>query len=223
VTEIKICGITNREDAAWAAACGADAVGFIFHPQSSRYVTPENAQKIIKDLPESITKVGVCVNLDQEEINQIVAFCGLDMVQLHGAESPAFCRQFPRSRVIRAFTLRGEDDLKGLGAYPVAAILVDAYDPVRYGGTGKKADWGLAAKVKDTHPLILAGGLSLANIREAIELVSPHAVDINSGVERARGQKDHQKVKAIIELVHRLGENKATIFGSNNTSHPDKR
>jgi phosphoribosylanthranilate isomerase len=212
VTEIKICGITNREDAACAAACGADAVGFIFHPQSLRYVTPEIAQKIIKDLPESIAKVGVCVNLDQEEINQIVAFCGLDMVQLHGAESPAFCRQFPRSRVIKAFALRGEDDLKGLRAYPVAAILVDAYDPARYGGIGERADWDLAAKVKDTHPLILAGGLSRANIREAIELVSPDAVDINSGVERAPGQKDHTKVKAIIELVHSLRVHKTTIF-----------
>ena len=93
------------------------------------------------------------------------------------------------------------------------AILVDADDPVHYGGTGEKADWNLAAKVMETHPLILAGGLSMANIREAIELVSPHAVDINSGVEISPGEKDHQKIKAIIELVRQLGGEHAKIFG----------
>ncbi|OGP55529.1 MAG: hypothetical protein A2Y65_00760 [Deltaproteobacteria bacterium RBG_13_52_11] len=213
MTQIKICGITNIEDADCAVACGADAIGFIFHPKSPRHVAAEIAKKIIKELPDGITKVGVFVNLELQEVKETIAFCGLDMVQLHGAESPAYCRQFPRSQVIKAISPRTVDDLAKVREFPVKAILVDAYDPARRGGTGKRADWGLAAKVKEQHPLILAGGLSMANIQEAIERCSPHAVDVNSGVERAPGQKDHAKVKEIIELVHCLGENNARIFG----------
>jgi phosphoribosylanthranilate isomerase len=223
MTQIKICGITNRDDAECAAACGADAVGFILHPQSPRYVTPEIVKKIIKALPDDITTIGVFVNRNALDIKKILEFCGLDMVQLHGAESAAYCRRFPRARVIKAIAPRTEDDLKGLQAYPVAALLVDAFDPAHHGGTGARADWGLAAKVKEEHPLILAGGLSLANIQEAIEQVSPHCVDINSGVEQSPGRKDHAKVKEIIEIVHRLGTNKATIFGRSDHPHPAER
>ena len=212
MTAIKICGITNIEDACFAAASGADAIGFIFHPPSPRYVTPERVKKIIAELPYAIITVGVFVNLDVLEVKRIMNLCGLDMVQLHGTESPAYCGQFPRAQVIKAIALRGEDDLAQLRHYAVKAMLVDAYDPKLHGGTGERADWRLAAKVKEHHPLILAGGLSLANIQEAIKAVSPDAVDINSGVESAPGRKDHIKVKEIIELVHSLGEDKARIF-----------
>jgi phosphoribosylanthranilate isomerase len=212
VTAIKICGITNIEDACFAAASGADAIGFIFHPPSPRYVAPETVKKIIEELPHAIITVGVFVNLDVLEVKRIMNLCGLDMVQLHGTESPAYCGQFPRAQVIKAIALRGEDDLAQLRHYAVKAMLVDAYDPKLHGGTGERADWRLAAKVKEHHPLILAGGLSLANIQEAIKAVSPDAVDINSGVESAPGRKDHIKVKEIIELVHSLGEDKARIF-----------
>lgn len=212
MTAIKICGITNIEDACFAAASEADAIGFIFHPPSPRYVTPEIVKGIIKELPDAITTVGVFVNMDSEEVKRIMTLCSLDMVQLHGAESPAFCSQFPSAQVIKALALRGEDDLAPLSQYPVKAMLVDAYDPERHGGTGEKADWALAAKVKEHHPLILAGGLSLTNIREAIKAVAPGAVDINSGVEIAPGHKDHIKVKEIIELVHSLGVHRTTIF-----------
>jgi len=213
VTAIKICGITNIEDACFAAASGADAIGFIFHPPSPRYVTPEIVKGIIEELPYAVITVGVFVNLDCMEVKQIMDLCRLDMIQLHGAESPAFCREFPRSQVIKAIALRSEDDLAQLRHYAVKAMLVDAFDPQRHGGTGQRAEWALAAKVKELHPLILAGGLSLANIQEAIKAVSPDAVDINSGVENTPGHKDHIKVKEIIELVHSLGEEKATIFG----------
>ena len=213
MTQIKICGITTEKDASFVAECGADAVGFIFHPQSPRYVAPETVKKIIQRLPDGIITIGVFVNLDPREVKETVEFCGLDMVQLHGAESPAYCGQFPRSQVIKACALQTEDDLARLSEYPVKAILVDAYDPVRHGGTGESADWGLAAKVKEQHPLILAGGLSMANVGEAIERCSPHAVDINSGVETSPGRKDHHKIKEIIELVHQLGGEDAGIFG----------
>ena len=218
MTAIKICGITNREDACLAAASGADALGFIFHPPSPRYVTPETVKKIIKELPHPIITVGVFVNMASEEVKRIMTLCGLDMVQLHGAESPAFCAQFPRAQVIKALALRKEADLAQLHEYPVKAMLVDAFAPQRHGGTGEKADWALAAKVKEHHPLILAGGLSLANIQEAIKAIAPDAVDINSGVESAPGRKDHTKVKEIIELVHSLRVHKTTIFSKRKDS-----
>jgi phosphoribosylanthranilate isomerase len=220
--EIKICGITNMEDASFVATCGADAIGFIFYPKSPRYVAPETVKKIIETIFTEITTVGVFVNHDVAEVKQTIDFCGLDMVQLHGDESPAYCGQFPRSQVIKAFAPRTEDDLVNVKKYPVKAILVDAHDPVRYGGTGEQADWNLAAKVKATHPLILAGGLSMANIHEAIEHASPHAVDINSGAERSPGKKDHQKIKAIIDLVHQLESEDTRVFVRVNYDHSVK-
>jgi phosphoribosylanthranilate isomerase len=220
VTAIKICGITNYEDACLAATSGADAIGFIFHPPSPRYVAPETVKKIIEELPYAVITVGVFVNLDVEEVKRIMTLCSLDMLQLHGAESPAFCRQFPRSQVIKSIALRTEADLAPLKEYQVKALLVDAFDPQRHGGTGEKADWALAARVKEHYPLILAGGLSLANIQEAIKAVSPDAVDVNSGVEIAPGKKDHKKVKEIIELVHSLRVHRTTIFNRNYTPSP---
>jgi len=215
VTAIKICGITNIEDACFAAASGADALGFIFHPKSPRYVTPEIVKGIIKELPHPIITVGVFVNMASEEVKRIMTLCGLDMVQLHGAESPAYCGQFPRAQVIKALALRSEDDLARLRHYAIKAMLVDAFDSQRHGGTGEKADWALAARVKELHPLILAGGLSLVNIQEAIKAIAPDAVDINSGVESAPGRKDHIKVKEIIEVVHSLRVHRTTIFSRN--------
>ena len=211
--EIKICGVTNMEDASCVATCGADAIGFIFYPKSPRYAEPERVKEIIEKIPKEITKVGVFVNHDVVEVKETIDFCGLDLVQLHGEESPAYCGQFPQSQVIKTLAPRTEDDLGNVREYPVKAILVDAHDPVRYGGTGEQSDWILAAKVKETSPLILAGGLTLDNIQEAVETVSPLAVDINSGTEIAPGKKDHQKIKAIIDLVHQLGGEDAKIFG----------
>jgi phosphoribosylanthranilate isomerase len=201
MTEIKICGITNLEDASFAAECGADALGLIFYSRSPRYVAPERAKKIIEKLPDRIAKVGVFVNQELQEVKKTVEFCGIDLVQLHGDESPEYCRQFPSSLLIKAFSPRRESDLRRLRNYPVRAVVVDTYDPLRYGGTGKRSKWRLAVKVKETHSLILAGGLNTGNIREAIDIVAPHAVDINSGVESSPGRKDHKKVRAIIEVL----------------------
>jgi phosphoribosylanthranilate isomerase len=220
VTQIKICGITNQEDACCAATSGADAIGFIFHPKSPRYVKPEIVKKIIEEIPCAVITVGVFVNLDVEEVKRIMHLCRLDMAQLHGAESPEYCGQFSPSQVIKAIAPRSEDDLTQLHRYAVKAMLLDAFDPQRHGGTGERADWALAAKVKDYHPLILAGGLSLVNIQQAIEALAPDAVDVNSGVESAPGQKDHAKVKEIIELVHSLGEHRTTIFSRSNAPSP---
>jgi phosphoribosylanthranilate isomerase len=212
MTGIKICGITNLEDASFAVECGADALGFNFYSMSPRHVAPESAREIIEKIPDGITKVGVFVNHDALEVREIVEYCGLDLVQLHGDESSEYCRQFPSSLLIKAFSPREEGDLRKLRSYPVRAILVDAYDPLRYGGTGKRSDWRLAAKVKETHLLIIAGGLNADNIGEAIEIVSPHGVDINSGAESSPGRKDPQKVRKITEIVRRIGGKGSKVF-----------
>ena len=204
--EIKICGITNIDDALAVHENGADALGFIFYPKSPRYVSPEKAKEIIENLPREITRVGVFVNHRADEIKEIVEFCSLNLVQLHGNESPDFCRQFPVSILIKAFSPRTESELQTLKDYPVRAILLDTYDPGLYGGTGKTSNWELASKIKELHPLILSGGLNIDNIIEAIETVHPDAVDINSGVESSQGKKDHDKIRKIIEIARQSNQ-----------------
>jgi phosphoribosylanthranilate isomerase len=215
VTEIKICGITNREDALFAAACGVDALGFIFYLGSPRYISPENARPIISDLPPNLIKVGVFVNHDFEEVKRIKSFCGLDILQLHGDETPDYCRCFPSSLLIKAVFPQKDDDLEALCCYEARAFLVDARDGKRYGGTGLTSRWDLAARIKTTYPLVLAGGLKEENIREAIAAVSPHAVDINSGIESAPGKKDHTKLARIIKIIRGQGGERSEkkIFG----------
>jgi len=216
--EIKICGITNFDDALAVAESGADALGFIFYPKSPRYVSPEEVRKIIENLPGEITRVGVFVNHRAEELKEIIKFCGLNLVQLHGDETPGYCCQFPASTLVKAFSPRTENDLQVLKDYQVKAILVDTRDPKLYGGTGKTSNWELASKIKESHPLILSGGLNIDNIIEAIETVHPDAVDINSGVESSPGKKDHNKVSEFIKIVRKndryTDREEATIFRS---------
>jgi phosphoribosylanthranilate isomerase len=192
MTEIKICGITTLEDALCAADCGADAVGFIFYEASPRYVEPERAKRIVAALPPGIAKVGVFVNLAAEEVARTMEDCGLEMIQLHGDESPATCRLFPRERVIKAVSLRTPEEIRMIEAYDVRAFLMDARVAGLYGGTGKRVDWKLAA----------------------LATVAPHAVDINSGVERAPGIKDHDRMRRIIRMIRALEPPGArVIFG----------
>jgi phosphoribosylanthranilate isomerase len=205
-TEIKICGITRLEDALCAAACGADAVGFIFHPASPRYTTPEKARAIITDLPKRIATVGVFVNETTEIVERTAEACGLDLIQLHGDESPAYCRHFPPERVIKAVSPGTPEALRALEAYQVRALLIDARDRNRYGGTGMQADWTLAIKIREGRPLILAGGLHPGNIGEALAFVVPQAVDINSGCELAPGIKDHDLMKRIIGMIRGMNQ-----------------
>ena len=212
MTQIKICGITRIDDALCAAESGADAVGFIFHPASPRYIAAERAKEIIAALPADLVKVGVFVNREAEEVVQTVEDCGLDLIQLHGDESPEYCRRFPPERVIKAVFLRTPEDLRALDAYDVMAFLADFREAGRYGGTGKRADWELAARLGKTHPLILAGGLCIENIGEAMAAVAPGAVDINSGCERTPGIKDHERMKRIINLIRKKKGGQLPIF-----------
>jgi phosphoribosylanthranilate isomerase len=201
VTQVKICGITNEEDALFAAGCGAAALGFIFYPSSPRYIKPEEARKIISVLPEELVKVGVFVNEKADEIIRVMEYCGLDMIQLHGDESPEYCREFSAYRIIKAVELKNEDDLNRALDYAVAALLVDSRHAGLYGGTGKKANWELACHIKNNKPLILSGGLNEKNIAEALRTVTPAALDINSGVESEPGKKDHMKLARIFDII----------------------
>ncbi len=201
MTEIKICGITRLEDALAAAAAGADALGFIFAPESPRRVTPERVRRITAELPGGIVTVGVFANQDAAFVEDVAASCGLGLIQLHGDESPEYCLRFPRERLIKAVWPSVKDDIGSLADYPVKAFLSDGRDGRRRGGTGRTADWTLAAEVGRAYPLVLAGGLGEDNVREALALVRPRAVDVNSGVELAPGIKDPGRMRRLIAAV----------------------
>lgn len=201
MTQVKVCGITNEEDALCAAKLGAAALGFIFYPSSPRNINPEDARKIVSVLPDELVRVGVFVNEKAAEIKRVMKYCGLDTIQLHGDETPAYCRQFSTYRVIKAVELKKDDDFNHASSYDVAAILVDSRHAGLYGGTGKKANWELACRIKNKKPLILSGGLNEDNITQAIKDVAPHALDINSGVELKPGKKDHAKMARIFDII----------------------
>ena len=215
IPEVKICGITSLEDAEAAVLAGTDAIGFIFYPGSPRYVTPDRAREISGKLPERICRVGVFVDHGSKEVRWIVQFCGLDLIQLHGNESPDYCSAFSPSVLIKAVSIQKEEDLAFLKNYPVQAILVDAHDPVRRGGTGKTCDWNLARKAGENHRLILSGGLNPQNILPAIEAVRPLAVDIGSGVESRPGKKDPGKVRELMAAVRSYKDSRSSPLGDN--------
>lgn len=205
MVRIKICGITNSGDALLAAQLGAHALGFIFYQKSPRYVTPDKARRIIGQLPPLVATVGVFVDEDAAAVREIASLAGLDWIQLHGGESPDYCRSLGR-RVIKGFRVRGEEIFAQLTAYQGAAqaFLLDAYKPGTPGGTGGTFDWEIGRQVGKCGPVILAGGLTPENVADAIRTVRPAAVDVASGVEAAPGRKDPEKLKAFIETVKRV-------------------
>ena len=200
VPRVKICGITNLEDARHAAACGADALGFVFYPGSPRFVNPDTVRRIIAELPPLVTAVGLFVNETPARIREMAAFCGLSTVQLHGDEEPDQC-SYPPCRVIKA--LRLEKTMKDVvfASYQVSALLLDAYVPNQFGGTGQRCDWAQAATLATQHRVILAGGLNPENVAEAVRQVHPYGVDVSSGVETKPGQKDPEKVAQFIRMA----------------------
>ncbi len=206
MTRVKVCGITSIEDALLAVDCGADALGFVFYDKSSRKIVPEAAAAIVSELPPFVSKVGVFVDSPLEMVKQITSFCNLDLAQLHGEESPEFCRElFPR--VIKSFRVNGRETLDRIARYRVPTYLLDAYDPRTVGGTGKTFDWELAREVSERRPVILAGGLTPANVGQAIAVVKPYGVDVSTGVESSPGKKDADLVKAFIRAA------KGGVFG----------
>ncbi len=205
MVRVKLCGMTRAEDAVLAVRLGAHALGFIFAP-SPRQVSPEAVREIVRGLPPLVQTVGVFVNEDPARIREIVSFCGLGLVQLHGDESPADCEAL-MPRAVKAFRLKDEASLAMIEPYrgKVRAALFDSYADEKRGGTGKTLDWDLAARGKELEiPIILAGGLAPGNVRRAILAVRPFAVDVNSGVEERPGIKSAALMERLMEIVMTL-------------------
>jgi phosphoribosylanthranilate isomerase len=211
---VKICGITNLDDALGVVKAGADAIGFVF-AKSPRQVRPAQVRAITAQLPPKFITVGLFVNASLDELVSCAITTGIKAIQLHGEESAEEVRELARQlsfevfdkqgwpRLTKAFRLRSETDLAQLGNYDAAeAFLIDAYVEGKAGGTGEKADWGLAAKAKEFgKPIILAGGLNPENVSSAIMQVRPLGVDVSSGVEISPGKKDAGKIKEFIRQV----------------------
>jgi phosphoribosylanthranilate isomerase len=202
--KIKICGITNLEDAKVAVEAGADALGFVFYVQSPRSIEPAVAKRIIAQLPPFVLPVGVFVNHDRETIRNVHDECGLAFAQLHGDETPSFCESLGRP-VLRALRLRDRGSLLALAEYKgrmgVRGFVVDAFSSKAYGGTGQRVDWSLAREIAKAAPILLAGGLTPNNVQEAVQQVQPYGVDVSSGVEQSPSKKDHEKIRAFTQAV----------------------
>jgi phosphoribosylanthranilate isomerase len=217
-TRVKMCGITNLYDAEEGVRAGVDALGFIFVEESPRYILPEDAREIISELPPFVDCVGVFVDRDPIEVEEIIAYCGLSYVQLHGSEDPKYCERLARSsapcKVIKAFRVSGDSHADLFSPYEEVAqgVLLDTYSKGIAGGTGLVFDWTIISRLNLQLPLILAGGIGPENVREAISLVRPFAIDVNSGVERAPGQKDYDKLHALMEQV-RLADQGVRLEG----------
>ena len=195
---VKICGITCVEDAVLAADAGADAIGLMFYEHSPRHISLADAAAIHRALPPHIARVGVFVNPSEGDVTEAIAACGLTILQFHGDESPAFCRQFPLMTV-KAFRMKDATSLAALPDYPTDAWLLDAHVSGALGGTGASFNWDLAVQAQKLgRPIFLAGGLTPENVAEAVRRVQPFAVDVSSGVEGAPGKKDAAKIRAFV-------------------------
>lgn len=202
MVKIKVCGLTDPSEAKAVAEAGANAIGLVF-AKSPRKIYPDRAREIVKDLPPMVQTVGVFVNESSEKIRQIIDYCGLDLVQLHGEETPETCKQLA-PRAIKAWRIRTRVDIQALLPYQevVKAFLLDAWSPRVHGGTGETFDWSIAIEAKKvlSRPIILAGGLRPENVARAVKQVRPWAVDVSSGVENAPGKKN---IGLVADFIHR--------------------
>lgn len=204
MTKIKICGITNKIDALAAAELCVDMLGFVFYKKSKRYVSPAMAEDIINELPPSISKVGVFVDENADEVIRIAEDAGLDMLQFHGSETPVYCDLFrDRYKVIKAFRLKTKDDLRKVNSYNTDYYLFDTHDDGCVGGTGRSFDWGILKDFEILRPVILSGGLTPENVGRAIKEIVPYGVDVSSGVESAPGKKDLKLLQRFVYNVRK--------------------
>lgn len=225
MTRVKICGITNFNDAQVAVNAGASALGFIFHKKSPRYVSPSKVRPIVEALPPFVTPVGVFVNGSEHAVRDICRLARISTVQFHGEESPGYCKRFKHFKIIKAFRVTDTFDFKSVLQYKVDAYLFDTFQEEAAGGTGKTFNWELlknyefdpSASPADTgalripsqglkslrlhKPVILSGGLNPDNVRQAIEAVRPYAVDVSSGVEKSPGVKNYRLVNAFCQAA----------------------
>lgn len=233
MTRIKICGITNKRDAIAAAGLMPDMMGFVFYDASKRYVKPKIVRDIANELPVSIAKVGVFVDLDRNKVLEIAEECALDMLQFHGGELPDYCAGFSAAKIggsppdrralhrygtgqagafrgessykiIKAFRIKDRDSLKGINDYNADFYIFDAYSSNELGGTGESFDWKIIENFEFLKPVILSGGLTPDNVRDAIEKLSPYGVDVSSGVEISPGKKNLDLMKKFVENVRKI-------------------
>lgn len=200
MSKVKICGITNLEDAMLACELGADALGFIFYEKSPRHILLEKAKTIMKSLPPFVTKIGVFVNMELKELNRVCKNLQIDLVQLHGDETPDYCGQV-NVPCLKVFRVKNNFDVAILQDYQTRGFLLDTFQTNNYGGTGETFDWNIAKKAKKYGNIVLSGGLNPGNILEALNFVNPYAVDVCSGVEAFPGKKDPVKLKTLFEEI----------------------
>ncbi len=197
---VKVCGITRLDDALAAVDAGANAIGFVFWPNSPRFIDPYRARAIARALPPFVTAVGLFVNQPAAHIAGVAALVRLGAVQLHGDETPEFAASIA-APIIRALPVHRA------AAWPAGAtLLLDAHDPARRGGTGQTIDWAAARTIASERRVLLAGGITPENAAQAIAEVQPFGIDVSSGVERAPGVKDHERLEALFEAVHGIGD-----------------
>lgn len=203
IVKVKICGLTNYRDAAAAVDLGADLLGFNFYPKSPRFVTPEQAAQIINKLPAFIHVAGVFVNASLDQIKEAISECNLDWVQLHGDESPEFCESLLsiNVRTMKAIRVKDQEDIERAESFFTDAVLLDAFDPEKYGGTGLTFDWNIIGHISKR--IFLAGGINPDNVAAAIEL-GVYGIDVCSGIEASPGKKDHRKMRKLFENIQRL-------------------
>ena len=203
IPKVKICGITNYDDAVAAMDLGADLLGFNFYPKSPRFVTKERAAEIISRLPGFIDTAGVFVNASIEEIHETNSVCQLDWVQLHGDEDPQFCRSLLSHNIktMKAIRVKDQTDIESADRFFTDAILLDAFNPDKYGGTGLTFDWNIIGHISKR--VFLAGGVNPDNAAAAVKL-GVYGIDVCSGVEAEPGKKDHEKMKKLFENIRHL-------------------
>ncbi len=200
MTKIKICGVTNLNDAKTAVDYGADAIGFVF-AESVRKVSKEKVKAIVQKLPPFVTFVGLFVNETTKNIENICRYCGLNAVQLHGNEPPGSLDKLRHYKVIKAFRIKNEKDIGPINKYKPDAVLLDGYAENKMGGTGASFDWKIVKKLKTSRPVIIAGGLTHLNVSRAIKIARPYGVDVSSGVEIKPGKKDRKLIRKFIDAV----------------------
>jgi phosphoribosylanthranilate isomerase len=203
IVKVKICGLTNYEDAAAALDMGADILGFNFYEKSPRFIKPEDAVQIIDKLPAFIDTAGVFVNASLDNIHRTINTCQLNWVQMHGDETVQFCELLRSLNVktMKAIRVKDQNDIRKAEDYFTDAILLDAFDPEKYGGTGLTFDWNIIGHIRKR--IFLAGGINPDNVVEAVEH-GVYGIDICSGIEESPGKKDHKKMKQIFENIRYL-------------------
>jgi phosphoribosylanthranilate isomerase len=204
VTRVKICGITDPDDARNAALLGADGIGMIFHEKSPRYVDVARASRIIESVPAFVSVVGVFANHPSPEgLEDLALSLGLHAVQLHGNETPDYCSMIQKVKVIKAFRVDSNFRVESLRSYTNTMFLLDSGSGAQFGGTGKVFDWNQAYGANAFGWIMLAGGLTSDNVGGAISRLHPYGVDVASGVETSPGKKDYEKMRRFIETVRK--------------------